>query len=81
MKTSLVIDDALYQAAKKHAEKHGTTLSETISEWAKTGFQMLKQKKNDYQKKSFTPLDGGGPPYINIHNRNEWLDELDISKE
>ncbi|MBF0106413.1 MAG: hypothetical protein HQM16_13940 [Deltaproteobacteria bacterium] len=76
MKTSLNIDDHLFQLAKKEALKSRKSLSEIISYWARAGREFLVQHKKQ-KPIPFKPLDLGGPALIDINSRNEWMDLID----
>jgi len=76
MKTSLNIDDSVFQAAQKMALQQRKTVSEIISLWAKLGWERLKTTKSRI-KKSVTPVSLGGPSRVNLNSRQVWLDELD----
>lgn len=76
MKTSLVIEDNLFQAAQKEAQKKKKTLSEIISFWARVGRQFLaKQKKS--KMKTIKAVDLGGPSLLDINSRRDWMDTLE----
>ena len=75
MKTSLVLDDHLYQEAQRVAREKGKTLSETISEWARLGRKVALEQ----QRKSrgvYQPVDLG-EPLLDIGSRRDWMDMLD----
>ncbi len=76
MKTSLNIDDSVFQAAQKMALQQRKTVSEIISLWAKFGWERLKTHKRR-AKKTVTPVNLGGPSRVNLNSRHAWLDELD----
>ncbi|MBK5290435.1 MAG: hypothetical protein JJE04_01910 [Acidobacteriia bacterium] len=78
MKTSLVIDDSLFRAAKAEAERTGKTISETISAWASAGRRSLKEEKR--KKKRVLPVLDLGQPRIDLTSRRDWLDLLDDRK-
>ena len=75
MKTSLNLDNYIFKAAQKEAQKTGKTLSETISLWARTGFEHIRQQKTRSHK---TPqaVDLGGPASIDLSSRRDWRDLL-----
>lgn len=75
MKTSLIIEDELFVAAKKEAAKSGKTLSEVISYWARLGRDSLKAKKA--KPPEFKAVDLGGPASIDLTNRRAWMETLD----
>ena len=77
MKTSLVIEDSLFKAAQKEAQKTGATLSETISYWARLGREMLVKNKKNKSKRSFKPVNLGGSALVDINSRRDYLDLLE----
>lgn len=75
MKTSLLLDDRVFEEAKKESLKTGKSVSEIISEWAAIGrdhWKKLKGKKN----KPFKALDLGGQR-VDLTSREEWMEDLD----
>lgn len=75
MKTSLILEDSLFDDAKREAQRTGKTISQTISEWARAGRDAKKAEK---PKERIVPtLDTGGPARISLDRRSEWMDELD----
>jgi hypothetical protein len=75
MKTSLNLNDQIFEAAKAEAYSTGKTLSEVISNWAAAG--RAATQKAQRKKKSFEPLDLGGGPAIDLSNRSRWIEELE----
>lgn len=75
MKTSLVIEDSLFKAARKEAQKQKKTLSEIISFWARIGRQMLSKHKT--KANELKAVDLGGPSSVDINSRRDWLDTLE----
>lgn len=75
MKTSLIIDDVVFEEAKREASKSGRSISEIISHWATLGREIWRQKKAIPHKK-FKPLDLGLEK-IDLTNRKEWMEDLD----
>ena len=75
MKTSLIIDDRVFEEAKKEASRTGRSVSEIVSQWAALGREVWKQKKTKSAKK-FKPLDLGIEK-IDLTNRKEWMEALD----
>lgn len=75
MKTSLIIEDRVFEEAKKEAIKTGSSISEIISQWAALGRDLWRQKKASLHKK-FKPLNLG-PEKIDLTNRKEWMGDLD----
>lgn len=75
MKTSLILDDRVFEDAKKESHKTGRSISEIISSWASLGRDVWRQKKGTVSK-SFKPLNLGEEK-IDLTNRKEWMGELD----
>lgn len=74
-KTSLNLDDQIFEAAKKEAARSKKTLSEVISFWARIGRNHLKNVKA--KESRFRPVDLGGDSLIDLTRRNDWMDSLD----
>lgn len=75
MKTSLILDDRVFEDAKKESHKTGRAISEIISSWAALGRDVWRQKKNK-PSKVFKPLNLGAEK-LDLTNRKEWMEELD----
>lgn len=75
MKTSLILDDRVFEDAKKESHKTGRAISEIISSWASLGRDVWRQKKGKASK-SFKPVNLGKEK-IELTNRKEWMGELD----
>lgn len=75
MKTSLIIDDRVFDDAKKEAHKTGKAVSEVISQWAAIGRDLWRKKTTTAPKK-FKSLNLGVEK-IDISNRQDWMTELD----
>jgi hypothetical protein len=75
MKTSLNIEDSLFEAAKKEAERTGKTLSETISTWAREGRRLVARQQRE--RRPTPPVDLGGSATVDINSRRDWMDALD----
>lgn len=75
MKTSLILDDRVFEDAKKESHKTGKAISEIISSWASLGRDIWRQKKNKTAK-SFKPLNLGVEK-VDLTNRKDWMGELD----
>ncbi len=75
MKTSLIIDDKVFQDAKKEATESGKTVSEVISLWARTGREEWAKRKRE-KGKDFKPVNLG-EPQIDLSNRRNWMEELE----
>jgi len=74
MKTSLILDDKVYEDAKKESLKTGRSLSEIISQWTALGRDSWKkQKKNN---STFKPANLGNQK-LDLTNRKEWMEQLD----
>lgn len=75
MKTSLNIENALFRAAQREAQRQGKTLSDTITFWARVGYDFLKKGKHARRKQVKT-LDLGGPSRLDLSSRKHWMDLL-----
>lgn len=75
MKTSLILDDRVFEDAKKESHKTGKAISKIISSWASLGRDIWRQKKGK-PRKSFKPLNLGEEK-IDLTNRKDWMGELD----
>jgi hypothetical protein len=75
MKTSLILDDRVFEEAKKEASKSGRSLSDIVSQWAAMGRDVWRQKKLQNAKK-FKALDLGLEK-IDLTNRKEWMEDLE----
>lgn len=76
MKTSLIIDDRVFEDAKKEAGKSGKTISEVISKWAQVGREVDKQNRKKQRPKEFKAKDLGAPQ-IDLSSRKDWMEELE----
>lgn len=76
MKTSLVIDDRVFEDAKREADKSGKTISEVISKWAQLGREVFKQTSKNQRPKEFKAKDLGAPQ-IDLSSRKDWMEELE----
>lgn len=76
MKTSLIIDDRVFQTAKREAERRGQTVSQIISDWARIGLETLK-KATKSRRKALKSVSLGGPAAIDLSSRRDWMDSLD----
>jgi hypothetical protein len=76
MKTSLIIDDKIFDDAKKEADKSGKTISEIISKWAQVGREFWKKEQKMKHVKEFKPRSLGAP-MIDLTNRKNWMEELE----
>lgn len=75
MKTSLILDDRVFEDAKKESHKTGKAISEIISTWASLGRDLWRQKKGKSLKK-FKPLNLG-PEKVDLTNRKDWMEDLE----
>ena len=75
MKTSLILDDRVFEEAKKESSKTGRSISEIVSQWAALGREVWKQSKNKTAKK-FKPANLG-KEQVDLTNRKEWMEDLD----
>ena len=73
MKTSLNIDDFLFNEAKKEAAASKRSVSEVLSLWANKGREALKKGK---KKKNFKPLNLGIPE-VDLSCRKIWMDDIE----
>jgi hypothetical protein len=69
MKTSLILDDRVFEDAKKESHRTGKAISEIISSWASLGRDLWRQKKRKAPK-SFKPLNLGEEK-IDLSNRKD----------
>ncbi len=76
MKTSLLIEDSLFEAARKEAQKERKTLSEVITSWARLGYQSFKEAKKSKKSGGVKTVNLGGAAQIDINSRRDWLDLL-----
>ena len=76
MKTSLVIEDSLFKAAREESLKGSKTISETISYWARIGREALKKSKMN-PARSLKTVDLGGAALVDLNSRRDWMDVLD----
>ena len=74
MKTSLIIDDRVYEDAKKESASTGRSLSEVISQWTALGRDLWKKQKR--KASSFKPVNMGEQK-IDLSSRKEWMETLD----
>ena len=75
MKTSLIIDDKIFQEAKKEAAQSGRSISEVISHWARAGRDEWMERKRS-KKKDFKPVDLGSLQ-LDLSSRRNWMEELE----
>lgn len=75
VKTSLLIDDSVFNAAKKEASATGKTVSEVISFWARIGREQWL-KREAVKTKDFRPVDLG-TPLMDISSRRNWQEALE----
>ncbi|MBX9765962.1 MAG: hypothetical protein K2X47_01710 [Bdellovibrionales bacterium] len=75
MKTSLIVDDRVFEEAKKEANKSGKSISEIISLWAALGRDLWRQRKALSVKK-YRPLDLGAER-VDLTSRKEWMEDLE----
>ena len=79
MKTSLVIDDKVFQEAKKEASKTGKTISEVISLWARVGREEWMKRKRE-SGSEFRPVNLG-ELQLDLSNRKNWMEELENDRD
>lgn len=74
MKTSLIIDNRVYEDAKKESASTGQSLSEIINQWAVLGRDLWKtQKKRDF---TFKPINLGKQK-VDLSSRKDWMEALE----
>ena len=69
MKTTLVIDDAIFRRLKTEASREGTTISALVE----SALRLFLEKRGGGAKKKLPPLptfDFGGPPLVDISDRD-----------
>ena len=76
MKTSLIIEDSIYDKAKQFALQTGKSISEVISLWARIGMEASNSKKRAKNSKLKT-VDLGSEVSMNLDSRRDWMDTLD----
>ena len=76
MKTSLIIDDKIFEDAKKESDKTGKPISEIISKWAQVGREFWKKDQKIKNVKEFKAR-SLGKPMIDLTNRKNWMEELE----
>ena len=74
MKTSLNLDDRVFEDAKKESLKTGRAVSDIVSAWASLGRDIWRQK-NKQKSKTFKPLNLGQEK-VDITNRKDWMETL-----
>lgn len=74
MKTSLIIDDRVYEDAKKESTATGRSLSEVISQWAVLGRDVWRRQKSNVS--TFKPI-SMGEQKVDLSSRKEWMETLD----
>lgn len=75
MKTSLILDDRVFEEAKKEAARTGHSVSEVVSQWAALGREVWRSRRGQ-QATSFKPLDLGAEQ-VDLMSRKDWMEELD----
>lgn len=76
MKTSLNIEDSIFKAARREAERLGKTVSEVVSYWARVGRETLT-KRGRQQLRKVPAVDLGGPASVNLNARRDWMESLE----
>lgn len=76
MKTSLIIEDSIYDRAKLLALKTGKNISEVISMWARIGMEVSANKKPS-KNPVLQTVDLGNTVNIDLSSRRDWMDTLD----
>ena len=76
MKTSLIIEDSVYDRAKQLALKTGKNISEVISMWARIGMEASANKKSS-KNRTLQTVDLGDTINLDLSSRRDWMDTLD----
>lgn len=76
MKTSLIIEDSVYDRARQLALKTGKNISEVISMWARIGMEASTNKKTT-KNPVLQTVDLGSTVNIDLSSRRDWMDTLD----
>lgn len=74
-KTSLLLDESLYQAAEKEAQKRNTSVGRVVSEWAKLGRKA--SIKAEVKTRNYSTVNLGSPSLVSLDSRADWMDLLD----
>ncbi len=74
MKTSLIIDNRVYEDAKKESASTGQSLSEIINQWAILGRDLWKTHKK--RGSAFKPIDLGRQK-TDLSSRKDWMEALE----
>lgn len=77
MKTSLLIEDSLYEAAREEARRGGSSLSQVISEWARLGRMQAEKQKGAKSRRHLPTVDLGAPAQVDLSSRREWMEMLE----
>lgn len=78
MKTSLIIPDPLYRQVKRRAAERKTTISQLVAEYLRQG---LQEKPRAEKLPPLPTFDTGGPPLVNISDRNALYEVLDRERD
>lgn len=78
MKTSLNIEDEIFNAARLESIKTGKTLSDVICLWARAGRKFFLTRKK--KRKDFCPVDLGDEAQIDLSSRKDWMEALDDNR-
>jgi hypothetical protein len=76
MKTSLIIDDSLYAAAREESRDTGRSLSEVVTTWARLGREHAVKILNNPQR-ILPTVDLGSPSRIELASRQGWMETLE----
>lgn len=76
MRTTLIIDDALFRRLKKLAAEQNRTLSEVTQEVLRCG---LAPQRSRAREAATLPAYSMGPPLVNVADRDQLYEVLDRS--
>jgi hypothetical protein len=77
MRTTLVIDDALFRELKRRAAEQNRTLSDVTQDALRRGLAVAKPPRR--RRPSRLPTFAMGPPRVDLADRNQLYDVLDRS--
>ena len=68
-RTTLVLDEQNFRAAKRHAAEHGRTLSDVVNEWIRAGLARRRESARRSRPVAF-PTYRMGRPAVNLSDRD-----------
>lgn len=77
MRTTLILDDALFRRLKKLAAEQNRTLSEVTQEVLRRG--LAPQRSRARREAATLPAYSMGPPLVNVADRDQLYEVLDRS--